>query len=381
MTAMTWRSIGAIVSCTAVYGLTHGFITPLLSLILEQRGADRSSIGLMAAVPAIGMLISSPFIPHLVTRVGLKPFLLLCLLGDVVLCIAFTLTNSYGGWLALRLLMGMTVSGLFIAAETWINEMAPDHVRGRLMAVYAALVTAAFAVGPLLVPILGTNGPIPFVACAAIIVIASLPLIWAQPGRALSGETSFNVWNFARVAPFLSAAVLLFGFGYIAQTALLPVYGVRTGLSESAAATMLTIFGAGGVLLQFPVGWLADKMDRRKLLLGCVAASGVLAFALPLAAQAGNVALGMLLFFWGGFFGGLYTLALTLVGQYFKGAELATANAAIGVCWGIGSLLGPLSVGAAMDLWDPHGLALVLGLACLVFVVLTLFFTQRQWRC
>jgi MFS family permease len=110
-------------------------------------------------------------------------------------------------------------------------------------------------------------------------------------------------------------------------------------------------------------------VNREALLIGCALGGALGAGALPLAIHAGWL-LWVALFLWGGVFAGVYTVALIILGERFRGAALATGNAAFGFFWGIGGLLGPAVAGAAMDVWDPHGLPATLCTASLVFVLL-----------
>ena len=85
-----------------------------------------------------------------------------------------------------------------------------------------------------------------------------------------------------------------------------------------------------------------------------------------------------MLFIWTGMFSGIYTLAMVLAGQWFRGIQLATTMAAIGLAWGIGGIIGPIASGFAMDIWNPHGLALVLAVGAAVFVLFSLMPSTRR---
>lgn len=367
------RTLAAVIACIAVYGMTVGFSTPLLSLILEARGVSRTLIGLNAVMPAIALMLFSPFIPRLVRRMGLRRFLVTCLLADCALLLSLPVFDSLPAWFAIRFVMGATIGGLFVASETWINAIAGDDARGRIIALYNTVFYTMAAIGPALIPLTGTRGLFPFLVGGVIILAAGVPLRWATDGdRFMAGSTAaFGVGGFARAAPVLAATVALFALLDFTLSALLPVYGVRNGLTPGAAALTLTVLGLGRIALQLPIGWLADRGDRVRTLTGCVAASTFGLLLLPWAMN-GTVTGALILFFWGGVVGGIYTLAMTLIGARFRGAELAVANAAVGVLWGIGGIVGPGAAGVAMDLWDPHGFVALLALACAATLAFTL---------
>ena len=178
--------------------------------------------------------------------------------------------------------------------------------------------------------------------------------------------------RFVFLAPTLSAAIALVAFKETAGMALLPVYGVSSGLSQGQSALMLSVMGFGALCMQLPIGWLADSFDRYRVLLLCGVGGVAGALLLPVAIDAGAWLWG-LLFLWGGSFAGLYTVTMTMVGQRFRGAELVTANAAFGLLWGVASLVATPAAGAAMDAWNPHGLVAAIVTGGVAFLLVCLW--------
>jgi MFS family permease len=367
------RSLIAAIACVSIYSVTMGFSLPLISLILESRGVDRSINGLLAATPSLAMLMVTPAIPRLITRAGLKPFLLACIGADLALFLLLPLMDGLYAWFVIRFLMGATVAGLFVAGETWINELAEEATRGRTMGLYAMVVAGGYALGPLLLPLTGIQGWLPFLAGGAFIALATLPLLLGRPvSPTFSTDRTWTVLGFCALAPTICAAVVLSAFKDAAGIPLIPVYAVRMGVGQDAAALMLTVLGIGALALQIPLGWLADRVDRYALLFACAASGGLGAVLFALSIRWDWLPW-LVLFLWGGAFSGVYTIALVILGERFRGAALATGNAAFGFCWGLGSLFGPAVAGPAMDIWDPHGLPATLGGASLLFLLLGLY--------
>ena len=369
------KALFAIFACVAMYGFTLGLSRPLLALVLEDRGFDRAIIGLNAAMPAAGILLSTPFILALVEKLGMQRFLALVLAVDLVVLLQFPRFDHLYAWFGLGIFLGATTNCLLVTSETWINEIVDDANRGRLMGVYNGLLAATIAMGPLVIPAVGIQGWAPFLVGAGFIALAALPLLWTGPHRLSShDEPSFNVFSFLWVAPALAAAVLLFSLKETAGNSLLPVYGLRNGMNEAEAAVMLTVIGIGGVTLAYPMGWLADRFNRYGLLVFCGLCGLAGAVLLPYA-MTSRIFLFPLLFTWGGAFAGIYTAVLTLIGQHFRGRDLVTANVSLGMLWGIGSLVWPPLAGVAMDIRDPGGLPLVFAAGSLVFVL----FASGRW--
>jgi len=275
-------------------------------------------------------------------------------------------------WFIIRFLGGLTGVVLFVVTETWMIEIAPKPHRGRVMGLYNTTLALSFALGPLMLSYTGVSDLTPFVAGMVLMALAGLPLFFADRYRPSSlEEPAFGVLSFLKVAPLLAVACFVVAFKDLATTSLMPVYGLRVGLDESAATLMLFVGALGGALLQLPIGWAADYFDARKVLVTCALVAFLGALVWPLVV-ASKILLWITLFLWWGFFAGVYTVTMIIAGQWFKGVELATAMAAFGVYWGFGAFVGPLLGGFSMDLWDPYGLALVMVVVAGGFLIMSL---------
>ena len=368
-----WQSLAAVYACIFANGVGMGLSLPLLSLILERHGVSGTVNGLNAAFGAVALLGFTPFVPSLAARFGVVRFLIACYVVAALSLLCFRATENLALWFAFRFTLNCALQGLFLVSELWINQIATDAVRGRLVAVYASLVSAGFAIGPLLIQVLGTTAWAPFVAGAAMIMVAMIPLIIARrlvPPVEPAGARAM----LAFVLRSPSAAIAGFSYGAIeiCLASFLTVYAVRLGSKETAATLLLTAWGLGNMTLQPFIGWLSDHVDRRLVLLlcGCVAVIGAL--ALYFVPPVGWPALA-LVFVWGGFIAGLYTVGLAHLGSTFKGHDLAAANSAFAILYALGSMAGPGIGGVAIDAWKPHGLLVAVGLiaAALLAIVTT----------
>ena len=369
-----FQTLAALIGCVSIYGITISLFTPLLSLILEGRTVSSTLIGGLAMMAPLGVILGSIFVPRCLQMFSGRRLLLIAIGFEIFLIFLLLAVNDLASWFVIRFFMGVTGSVLFIVSESWMAEITPDATRGRVMGLYNTALASSFAIGPLILTMTGANGVLPFLSGIVLMALAALPLVLA--GRYLpesSGKASFNVLSFFRVAPLLVFGCIVVAFKDMAATSLLPVYGVRSGLTESLAVLMLFFGALGGAVLQIPIGWLADHYNRLWVLSSCGIFGMLGVAALPFVVTIPWL-LCLVVFLWMGFFAGIYTVVMTLAGQWFRGLELATAMAAFGVFWGLG---GPLVSGVAMDLWNPHGLpAVFLGVA-VVFVAVSLW---PRWR-
>lgn len=371
------RSLVAIIGMIGVVGLVFGLTAPLLNLLLERQGMSGRMIGLNGAMTALGALIFTPFIPSIALRVGPFRLLFATLTATALLLLAFKLFDDYRTWFALRFLMGIAVVVPFLISEIWINQIATPQNRGRMLGIYAACISAGFGTGPLLMQVTGVGGWTPFIVAAALVLVAMGAINMARGDSPyLDPMGHKSPLPYVRAAPLAILAGLMYGAIETGIFGLLPVYGVRSGFGEGMAAAQLTVIAAGNILLQYPVGWLADKTPPRRVLMLC-AVTGVLGGAL-LPALKDSLLMWPLLFVWGGTITGMYTVALTMLGQKYTGLALASANAALIVAYNAGAMGGPPLLGQAMDLVDPDGLAYGLAGFFVIFLVANLLVPRER---
>ncbi|MBU6444092.1 MAG: MFS transporter [Alphaproteobacteria bacterium] len=365
-------SLAAILSACTAYGIGMGLTLPLLSLVLERMGVTGSMNGLNLATAGLAALVVTPYVPHWIKVLGAAKLLALSLAGSAVCLLVLYEVPSLWLWFPVRFVLSAALNGLFVATEFWINRLADESNRGRYVALYSICLAGSFGVGPLVLQVIGTRGIAPFLAGTGMLILAMVPVLLARKTapRIEEGEHG-SVLSVLRFAPAAFAAAAVFGAIDAGMAGLLPVYAVRLGYSEGHAALAVTAMAGGSILFQYPIGWLADHMARRHLLALCALAGVLGAVVLPFAAY--TPALFYLdLFFAGGLVLGIYSVGLTLLGERFKGASLATANAGFVMAYCLGMLVGPAAEGWALDAWDPHGLAVVFGLICLGYLVFLL---------
>jgi MFS family permease len=372
------RSILAVMTAVGIAGLGYGTSMPLLSILLEKAGYSSTLIGLNTALQAIAALIVLPFVPRALKAVGAARLLMLCLFTIGLALIAMRAFIDLAVWFPLRFVFGAAVAVMFTTSEFWVNSIADEHTRGRLVALYATVFSSGWTMGPLLLSALGPESWAPVLVSAGVLALAFIPLaLGAAAAPAPEEHVSTNLFTILREAPVAALAPFVYGAVEIGVFALLPVYALREGLSAREGAYMLAALSLGTISLQYPMGWLADRIDRGHLLVLCALAGVLGAFSLPHLSHALPLLYGALLV-WGGCVTGLYTVGLVLIGEQFKGPRLASANTAVMLLYSLGGLLAPPVSGLAMDLWPREGLALVLGLLCGAYALLAVLRPVRH---
>jgi MFS family permease len=360
--------IAAIGSVPAV-GLAFSISLPLLALTLEDRGISSTWIGLNSATWGLAAIAITPFVPKLAARIGTAQLLALSI---VMLAAALPLfyLAPFWAWFILRLVAGASMTITFVLSEFWISTAAPPARRGIIMGLYSSMLATGFAMGPVILWLTGTHGLLPFVVGSCVLLLGIIPVLCGLfVAPRLDRREKHDFSRFLFLVPAATGAALLFGTIESGAFAMLPVYGQRVGHTRDAVILLGIALTVGNILLQMPMGMLSDRMDRRKLL-AFIATFGLLgAGVLPLVADSFWPLMAALAI-WGGVIGSLYTVGLAHLGSRFRGADLAAANAAFIFCYSLGGLIGPATLGVAMDVWDPHGFAVGFGLFFAAYLLL-----------
>jgi MFS family permease len=164
----------------------------------------------------------------------------------------------------------------------------------------------------------------------------------------------------------------MYGFIDVIVLALFPVYGLRSGLDEETIARLISVAVIGSIACQFVIGWLCDRVAPARVLVGCTVGALVAAVALPFAIDTRPLLIAVLCL-WGGVMGGFFTVGMVLLGRRYRGTDLLTANTVFVVMFGLGSTTGPTVGGAAMDLWNPHGMVATVVAACVIYLIFLSF--------
>jgi len=345
---------------------------------LERQGADKFTIGVVAAAWAIGMLVTAPYIPRLAARFGAVPFILASVVAGSVLTVSYTLTDGPVAWFVLTFLHGAVGGVPWVVSEIWMNVVVEEKRRGRVMGIYATMVALGMALGPLVLQVVGVYGPAPFLTCAVLALSVALPLLpyWKTAPVIEHAEDS-GYLPVVGAAPLAMLAAFACGLGEQVAFSFLPVYAVGAGVPAETGALWLSAFVIGNVILQWPIGWMADHFDRRAILAGCTLASALLVVLLP-AVSAQSLTIIAVITLWGGISFAIYPVGLALLGQRFNGGDIARANTAFSMLYILGGFVGRPLTGAAMDAVGDPGLGWTVALFYSTAAVAALLALHRR---
>lgn len=368
------RTTWIIILTVMVFGLSYGLTAPLIALQLTAEGFSELYIGVNAAMHALGVFATAPFLPWLCRRLSPKRLIAVALGGLLVLLMLFPLL-PHASWFLLRLGLGVFSEIILVATETWVNHTTAEQARARTMALYVASLSLGFALGPFILSWAGSaDGGSFFIAAAITLTAAAILASVKSNGAPIAFDDARSLTRYLSMATLALAATALNAALESAGMNFLVIYAMDLGWPLQQATWLLSTLLLGAIVLQLPIAWLADRLDRRRLLIALSALSSLGALAWPLVLHERWSAY-LLLFVWGGVFVGLYTVMVTAVGEKFRGTDLVGVYAALSVAWGGGALIGPVLAGIAMGLGQ-HGLPLLAALLCSLFTLFALSYKK-----
>ncbi|MBR0556418.1 MFS transporter [Ciceribacter sp. L1K23] len=348
--APDWAAIAVVILGVTAFAVGQGLTYPLISLLLESRGVSSTMAGLNASVFAFGLASSTLLIGRLTQTIRGDRLIVAALCGVSMALATFSLFDSLAVWFVARFLLGFCTSIIYTVSEAWLNTACPDRLRGRVSGAYSAGMCAGFAAGPLAIPLIGIEDGFAFALTAAYVALVAFASVMLGRYARTKPEASEagGIVTFVKLAPVLTLMVLAFGFSDIAAISMIPLYFVERGYSQNFAAYVVTMVALPTALAQPFVGWLLDRVSRPVIaVVGSLLTAGAF---LVLPFMTSQVALLVTISVLGAASFSLYTAALTLLGERFRGGLLVSGSAVFALSYAIGSAAGSGATGAMMDL-------------------------------
>ncbi|MDT9599090.1 MFS transporter [Sphingosinicella rhizophila] len=353
-----------------------GFLATLLGLRLEASGTSAMLIGLVAASYFVGLTVGSLQVSKIIRSVGhIRAFA-----AFVSLFSASTLTYAVHQdvllWAGLRFVDGLCMAGVFICLESWLNERAEPEARGVVLAAYMIFLYAGQALGQFLLNLSDTKPSMPFMAAAILLSLAVIPVVLTRiASPSVEDQAPLSVGSLYRVSPLGMVGANVTGLMLGAFYGLGAVYARRLGMDLATTALFMSSVILGGVALQWPLGRLSDRFDRRKII---VLAFVGAASASLLIALVGTPGPGLMLIasLFGGMTFALYPLCVAHTNDHLTRAQRVGASGGLVLVYSIGAAAGPLAGAAAMSAFGPKGLFLLTA-SCAAIALAFAFY--RQW--
>ncbi len=371
-----------ILVAVAVIQIGNGVSGTLFSLGVDARGLGGWQTGLILSAFYAGNTAGPFLAPTIIKRVAHIATIAVFALIAALSVAGLALTTSTSALAVLRMCQGAGYAGFYASIESWLNLATGDRWRARVFAVYILVQLLGLAGGQFLLNGRALGETTLFFIAAAMIASPTLILPFA-PLKNPHFETpqSVGVLTLARRSPLGVVAVVLSGFTWANVMATGPVFAQRIGLDDWDKSLFMALPIIGGVIAQFPLGWLADHYARRLVLAGMAIAAALFAaagaFASPgLALLAAVAGFGAMTF-------PLYAVAVALTNEVLSQDHRIAASASVIIYFGIGAMVGPTVTTMTMDAWGPAGFFSSQGVVEAIFagaVLLSLTQTRRRPR-
>lgn len=349
--------------------------------LLGVRGAiEGYSAGTMSLVMSayfLGFLIGSRLASHMIQRVGhVRVFAALASLVSAAF-ILYAAAPDPIVWFAMRLLVGICFAGIYVTAESWLNAAATNETRGQALSLYMIVQMVGIISAQALLTLADPSGYTLFVVMSVLVSVSFAPILLSVTvAPAFQTTKPMTLGRLFTISPLGCVGTFLLGGVFAAIFAMASVYGTEKALSTRQIALFVASIYVGGLLFQFPVGWISDRMDRRRLILLMTAFGAGAAFAAVM--LAGSFTVLMLCgFLIGGVANPLYSLLIAHTNDYLDHADMAAASGGLLFLNGLGAMSGPLLIGWLMTAFSADAFFLYLGA---LFALIALYAAYRTTR-
>ena len=354
----------------------NSLFTTLLAVRMGIEGMPTLSIGIVLACNSVGFILGARTSHWFVERVGhIRSFAALAALAACS-ALLHPIFVSQIVWGVLRVLTGYCAASLYTIAESWINAKVPNYIRGRVLSLYMVISFLALGSGQLMLNLGGPETFVSFSVVAMLFAVGLVPVALTrmeapvpEPGGRL------GILALTRISPL--GVALCFSSGAIngAFFNMGPLFAQQSGFDTGQVSTFMATAIFAGLVLQWPVGWLSDRFDRRKVVMWVLAGVAAASFAIVVVGDPAFLVLLSLVSLFGGLAFTLYGQGLTHANDFADASELLSISAGLLFAFGVGAVVGPVAASAIMSLTGPFGLFVFTGA---LTVVLALFVVYRM---
>ncbi|MBF9031457.1 MFS transporter [Rhodobacterales bacterium HKCCE3408] len=372
-------SFAALFLSVVLLQLSSGGVGPLDVLSGTVLGFTNAEIGLLGSAHFLGFFIGCWWAPRLMGEIGhSRAFAAFTAAGAIGL-LAHTLTEDPLAWAGMRVASGLCVAGCYTVIEAWLQAKVTNETRGRAMGTYRMVDAGASLAAQMMIGFLAPAAYVSYNLLALLCCAALLPLTLTRLAPPVTnGAPRLRPGLAWRISPLAVAGVVVSGLTNAAFRMVGPLYGAQVGLAPSQIGFFLAAFVLGGVLTQVPTGWLADRGDRRWVLIWISAAalaSSLLTMAL---AGLGTVAvfIGALVF--GGVSFPIYSISAAHAHDWAEDDQRVELSAALMFFYALGAIVSPLATSQLIDIYGPRALFVFIGAAHIGLVIFGLYRMRRR---
>jgi MFS family permease len=357
--------------------LGNGLQGTLLGIRGAIEGYDAATMSLVMSAYYVGFLVGSRRATAMIARVGhVRVF---AALGSLISAafILYAAAPEAWVWMAMRLIVGFCFAGVYVVAESWLNSAATNETRGQALSLYMIVQMVGIISAQLILNLADPGGYTLFVVMSVLVSVSFLPtLLTAGTPPPFRTTRPMTLAQLFRISPLGCVGTFLLGGVYAAIFGMGSVFGTQRGMTVAEISAFVAAIYLGGLVFQYPIGWISDRMDRRVLIMGLTAAGAVLTLAgalLPTPVAAVLV-LGFII---GGVANPLYSLIIAYTNDFLQPNDMAAASGGLLFINGLGAMLGPPVIG---ELMQTLGADAFFGYVGVLFGLIALYALYRSTR-
>jgi MFS family permease len=334
--------------------LGAGLQGTLLALRATLEGFPTTVTGMVMSCYYVGYLLGTIAAPRLLRQIGhIRVFAALAAVASVAALVQALFVNPFA-WGAMRLTTGLCFAGIYVVAESWLNDRASRANRGRLLAVYMLVLYVGLGAAQFLLIVSNPSTPAPFMLVSALICLAMVPIVVSArqaPEPAVPRKVRYR--DLYRNSPLGVVAVAVSGLISAIIFSMGPVYARLSGMGTTGVATFMGLSILAAVLTQYPIGRLSDRIDRRTVIAGVCTLATVLAGSIAVFSAMPRALFLTLSALFSGFVLTLYSLAISHVNDKLEPAQTVAASSALLRLNGAAAAIGPVLAGSLMAAFGP----------------------------
>ena len=335
-------------------------------------------MGFVMAAYFIGFLGGSWLTPGLIRNVGhVRVFAALASLISAAFIIYAVFVNPWA-WALMRLIVGFGFSGVYVVAESWVNNAADNEHRGQALSAYMIIQMLGIVIGQALINLSNPGGYDLFILMSVLVSISFAPiLLSAAPAPVTGASERMSITELFRSSPLGCIGSMLLGGIFSALFGMSVVYAGELEFSIETTSAFVSSIYIGGMLMQYPIGWISDRMDRRIVIM-FVTILGTGACVLGIVGAPSKPALFVAAFLLGGVANPLYSLLIAHTNDFLSASKMASASSGLVFLNGVGAMFGPVTVGYMMQVFGPNGFFLFNAILCALIAAYAAYrMTQR----
>lgn len=373
---MQARPLVPIIASAGILLGANGLMLTLIAVRAKIEGFPDTSIGLMGTGYFCGVFLACLLTPKMIQRSGhIRVFASLSALAAISTLVIALIVNP-GVWVMARMVMGLCFAGIAMVIESWLNQLAGDSSRGRILSIYRVVDLSAVTGAQFLLPAIGPEGSTIFMVTAIFFCLALLPVALSglkspQPPESTSLRPGF-LWS---ISPVACIGCVTIGLTNAAFRSVGPVYAEVSGLDVQQVAWFMSLGIFAGALFQYPLGWLSDRFNRRNVLILATLGAAV---GSALLAQPGTNLIYLGAFTFGGFALPLYALSAAHANDFAKPGQHVDMAAGLAMFFAFGGIVGPFMASTLIDEFGARSFFVYTAVLHANFIVFILFRMTRR---